>query len=394
MRRLLQLGARQALLPPLERPDLELLRACGLRGDDATVLRQAASSGELIQLASSSAFMWTANCATVIPSCDSGDGRLHMVAANLVAMSHRAREGQQRADQLRILLRPLPGLTVHDPLPGMAALGDEGAANHVRLCGEQGIGHHLFVHGRAGPVTDAGPRRHPARQTLAASMAVCRLAGLDTAHVVHARQHPAAIDAGAFHNDVVMVGALDRLLLHQTALVDQSAILAELSHRIPDLRIAEISESQLPLTEAITSYLFNSQLLSTRDGIILVAPKQAGEGRAGACLRRLVDEGMITRYELLDLDESMANGGGPACLRLRVPLTQAEEAAFPAGLMLDESRIVILEGWVDRHYRDRVLPGDLGDPLMIDEGRRALVDLCALLGLPAIYGFQPPLQGT
>jgi succinylarginine dihydrolase len=151
-------------------------------------------------------------------------------------------------------------------------------------------------------------------------MAVCELAGLDRAHVVHARQHPAAIDAGAFHNDVVMVGALDRLLLHQTALVDQSAVLAELSQpRSQACASPRSPRASCRSPRRSRSYLFNSQLMSTREGIVLVAPKQAGEGRAGACLRRLVDEGMITRYELLDLDESMANGGGPACLRLRVP---------------------------------------------------------------------------
>jgi succinylarginine dihydrolase len=384
MRLLLELGACQALLPPLERPDLGLLRECGLRGDDAGVLAAAATHPELLQLASSSAFMWSANCATVVPSADSADHRLHLVCANLVAMSHRAREGMARASQLRRLLAGIPSATVHDPLPPLLALGDEGAANHVRLCGADGVGQHLFVYGRGeGALTaDRGPRRLPARHTQAASMAVARIAGLVDGRVLFARQHPAAIDAGAFHNDVVMVGDGDLLLLHQTALVDQPAVLAELARRVPGLRIAELTEGELPLSEAVRSYLFNSQLIATAAGTVLVAPSQASEGRAGACLRRLVEQGLVARVAYVELGESMANGGGPACLRLRVPLTAAELADFPACLRLDHARIASLEGWVDRHYRDRLLPGDLHDPALIDEGRRALTELGELLALP------------
>jgi succinylarginine dihydrolase len=391
MRLLLELGACQALLPPLERPDLGLLRACGLEGDDASVLAAAASQPELLQLASSSAFMWTANCATVVPSADSSDRRLHLVCANLMAMSHRAREGVARASQLRQLLGAMPGASVHDPLPPLLALGDEGAANHTRLCGDDGIGMHLFVYGRGEPAGDAagsGPRRLPARHTLAASMAVARLGRLDGTRVLFARQHPAAIDAGAFHNDVVMVGDGGLLLLHQTALVDQPAVLAELAARVPGLRVAEIAEGELPLAEAVRSYLFNSQLIATAAGTVLVAPSQASEGRAGASLRRLVEQGVVARIAYVDLGESMANGGGPACLRLRLPLTAAELNAFPAGLRLDHQRIALLEGWVDQYYRDRLLPGDLHDPALIDEGRRALAELNRLLALPPPGGIQ------
>ena len=386
MRLLLELGACQALLPPLPRPDLGLLRACGLSGDDGEVLRAAAGQSELLQLASSSAFMWTANCATVVPSADSADRRLHLVCANLMAMSHRAREGAARAGQLRGLLAGMPSAMVHDPLPPLLALGDEGAANHVRLCGADGIGQHLFVYGRGELDGDSGPRRLPARHTLAASRAVARIARLPEARVLFARQHPVAIDAGAFHNDVVMVGDGDLLLLHQAAMADQPAVLAELARRIPGLRVAEIAEGELPLAEAVRTYLFNSQLIATATGTVLVAPSQAGEGRAAACLRRLVEQGLVARVVHVDLGESMANGGGPACLRLRVPLTSAELAEFPACLRLDHERIGRLEGWVDRHYRDRLLPGDLHDPALIGEGQRALAELAGLLALPPCSG--------
>ncbi len=382
MRLVLELGADQALLPPLPRPDLGLLRACGFSGDDHAVLGAAAQEPGLLALASASAFMWTANCATVVPSVDSTDARLHLVCANLAAMAHRAREGPARARQLRALFAGLPSALVHEPLPPLQALGDEGAANHTRLCGDDGVGHHLFVYGRGGDAGGPGPPRLPARQALAASQAVARIAGLPRARALFARQHPAAIDAGAFHNDVVMVGADGLLLLHQAALVDQPALLAELARRVPGLRIAEIPEDELPLAEAVQSYLFNSQLIATATGTVLVAPSPAGEGRAGRCLRRLVEQGLLARVALVELGESMANGGGPACLRLRVPLTATEHAQLPAGVRLDHARIAALEAWVDQNYRERLLPGDLADPALLDEGERALSALARLLADP------------
>jgi succinylarginine dihydrolase len=377
MRQVLALGVPQAWLPPLPRPDLALLRAAGFTGDDDTVLAAAAREPHLLHLATSSAFMWTANCATVIPAADSGDGRCHVVAANLVAMSHRAREGVPRAAQLRALLGRLDGVMVHDPLPALGDLGDEGAANHSRVWSPGRPAVHLFVHGRAGGERSA--TRLPARQTREAGAAVARLAGLAESQVLHVRQHPAAIDAGAFHNDVVMVGDGARILLHAHAWHDQAAVLAELRRRIPGLLVAEITEEELSLEEAVASYLFNSQLLSTPHGVVLVAPAQAGDGRAGAAVRRLLDEGFIARALFLDLGESMANGGGPACLRLRLPLVRHTLPHMAEGMLLDEGRIAALERWVDRHYREVLTAADLVDPALAGEWIAAARDLRMLV---------------
>lgn len=373
MRQVLALGVPQAWLPPLARPDLALLRSAGFSGNDAAVLRAAASEPHLLHLATSSAFMWTANCATVVPAGDSADGRCHVVPANLVAMSHRAREGEARAGQLRTVLAAVDGVVVHDPLPPLADLGDEGAANHSRVWAPGTPAVHLFVHGRAGG--ERQTTRLPARQTREAGAAVARLAGLTEAQVLHIRQHPAAIDAGAFHNDVVMVGDRERVLVHAEAWVDQAAVLGELRRRVPGLRVAEIASSDLTLAEAVASYLFNSQLMTTAHGVVLVAPAQAGEGRAGAVVRRLVDDGFIARALFLDLGESMANGGGPACLRVRLPLTASARDRLAPGMLLDEARITALEGWVDRHYREHLDRADLADPALIDEWMAAETDL-------------------
>ena len=365
MRQVLALGVPQGWLPPLPRPDLALLRGAGFSGSDAEVLRAAVAEPHLLHLATSSAFMWTANCATVIPASDSGDGRCHVVSANLVAMSHRAREGLARAAQLRQRLSAVDGLVVHDPLPALGDLGDEGAANHSRVWAPGTAAVHLFVHGRRG-----GERLAtllPARQTREAGAAVARIAGLGPAQVLHLRQHPAAIDAGAFHNDVVMVGDGARILVHEQAWVDQRAALDELRRRIPALLVAEIPVADLTLAETVASYLFNSQLLTTPQGVVLVAPQHAREGRAGAVVRRLLDSGFIARAVFLDLGESMANGGGPACLRLRLPLPARSLGRLPAGMLLDEARIGALEGWVDRYYREVLGPDDLADPCLSEE---------------------------
>src|SRR5262249_53263370 len=162
------LGVPQAVLPPLPRPDVGFLRQVGFPGSDAEVMAQAAASAPyLLRLAMSSAFMWVANAATVIPSSDSADSRCHVVVANLAATAHRALEGSARAAMLRLLFRDSNLVVVHDPLPPNPVLSDEGAANHCRLAAPQADGgYHLFVYGRARDTQKRDlPHRFPTRQS-------------------------------------------------------------------------------------------------------------------------------------------------------------------------------------------------------------------------------------
>lgn len=196
MKRLHDLGAPQAVLPPHPRPDLDILRRLGFGsdrpGDDGPALLQRAAheAPELLARASSASAMWTANAATVSPSADTQDGRLHFTPANLSASLHRSIEAPQTARILQRIFSDPAHFAHHPPLP--SSLGDEGAANHTRLASEYGApGLELFVYGASltpvskagqdddsGPIGETGeigqadaarPMRFPARQLREAS---------------------------------------------------------------------------------------------------------------------------------------------------------------------------------------------------------------------------------
>ena len=395
MRRLAALGIPQAVIPPLPRPDTDWLRRIGFAGSDGEVLAKAAQADPVLLAACYSASsMWTANAATFCPSSDSGDGRAHVTPANLSGQVHRSLEAPRTAALLRALF-PGPRFAHHDPLPSGNPLGDEGAANHTRLAPSHGApGLQLFVYGRealaaAGGSGAAGPRRFPARQSREASEAVARLHGLVPARLAFAAQNPAAIDAGVFHNDVIAVGNGNTLFCHEAAFRDRGIALRELRRKYAafgagPLRVIEVSTREVPLATAVSTYLFNSQLLSLPGGgMRLLAAAECGEDpRTGKYLRALADRFGI-ESEFADLRQSMRNGGGPACLRLRAVLTDAEWADVPAGVKFNEGLYARLEAWIGTRYRDRLLPADLADPALAEECRAATRGLYGILGLPA-----------
>jgi succinylarginine dihydrolase len=391
MRQVVALGVAQAILPPLPRPDLYSLRQVGFSGTDTDVLRQAAAREPyVLHLAMSSAFMWAANVATVIPSRDSADGCCHIVVANLAATPHRVLEGPARAAMLRHLFAAPHRIAIHDPLPPGPALSDEGAANHCRFAPDPRTpGLHLFVYGQAHDTPAAEvPRRFPARQRLEASRAVARLGELAPDRALFVRQQARAIDAGAFHNDVVMVHAGDRLLLHECALVEQDTVLRYLRQQLPTLQICQVAQRDLSLQQAVKSYLFNSQLLQSPRGYVLLAPLQSSSGPAAKVIRRLYNEGFMAHVLFQDLEQSMAGGGGPACLRLRLPFTAEELASVTPGILLHDAKLARLEAWVKQYYRDTLTPHDLADPQLLRESYEALDALTQLLDLGALYHFQ------
>ena len=395
MRALADRGFAQAVLPPQMRPDLGLLRGLGFTGDDVRILQRAAREAPQLLAASwSASAMWTANAATVSPAADCNDGRTHFTVANLSSKLHRSIESRQTARSLRAIFDDERHFAVHDALPSSSAMADEGAANHSRLArvyGEPGV--ELFVYGRS--EFDASlsmPRRFPARQTLEAGMAVARLHGLQAARCVFAQQHPDAIDQGVFHNDVIAVANGNVLFYHANAFLNEAATLDALRAAAAslafDLQTIRVDEDEISVADAVSSYLFNSQLMTRADGrMLLVAPRECVDNPAvAAYLRRLIEAGgVIAESCSFDLRQSMQNGGGPACLRLRVELTAQQAAAMHQGVMLDDALYGKLTGWVERHYRDRLLPADLADPALMRESRLALEELAGILRLPALY---------
>jgi succinylarginine dihydrolase len=387
------LGLPQGFLPPHERPHLPTLRRLGFTGSDAQVIERAARDApQALALCCSASPMWAANAATVSAGPDTADGRLHFTPANLVSMPHRAIEAPFTGRVLRTLFADENLFAHHDPVPGGATYGDEGAANHGRLSvapADPGVT--LLVYGRE--ALEQGRGRFPARQALEASQAIARAHGLDPQRVVFARQSSQAIDAGAFHNDVVAVANGPVLFAHRAAFADPHALRAALTERLGEaLQFVEVSEAQVPLALAVRSYLFNSQLLSLPDGrgMALVLPEESREeARVYDYLQSLRDVGgPIRELHFVDVRQSMRNGGGPACLRLRVPLTGAQRAAVHPSFLMDAERLSTLRDWVQRHYREQLSPGDLGDPALLDETRRALDELTQLLGVGSLYDFQ------
>jgi succinylarginine dihydrolase len=393
MKRLADLGLPQYVLPPHERPNIGFLRSLGFTGSDARVLEQAWNDAPSFAAAACSASpMWAANAATVTPSADSADGRVHFTPANLVTNLHRSLEHRQTTRALDALFPDQDRFAVHDALPSVAHLADEGAANHVRLCADHGqAGVNLLVWGREAYEPWSGP--YPARQTREASEAIARRHGASSP--VLARQSRAAIAGGTFHNDVVCVGALDTLFHHDLAFEDTAGTHAAIRAAAVgfDPIFVEVSSADLPLADAISSYLFNSMLVSLpgEDRLTLICPTETRDNaRSHAVAQGLTSSnGPIGRVEYVDVRQSMRNGGGPACLRLRVVVTEAEQAATNPAMRMTDTLHARLSQWGSAHYRDTLTPADLTDPALLDESRRALDELTGILDLGSdFYPFQ------
>ncbi len=365
-------GLAQGFLLPLPRPNGQLLRDLAV---DASAPRQ------LLAAAWSASSMWTANAATVSPAPDTADGRCHLTPANLVTMPHRAQEWQDTQAQLKIAFGDERHFRVHDAVP--PSFGDEGAANHMRFCeghGAQGV--EVFVYGTQGG-------KFPARQHEQASRAVARLHGLDPERSVFIEQNPAAIAAGAFHNDVVAVANERVLFTHERAFADQQGAYDAITAAFPALQVVEVPESAVSLEEAIRTYLFNAQLLSLPTAgsgpgaggeMALVVPEECRESAEvwAWCEGMLAGNGPIRQVIPVDVRQSMANGGGPACLRLRVV---ADPATVDQRFLLDEAKADRIEAVIGEMWPEAINPGDIGSEalaLQVIEAREALLTVLSL----------------
>ncbi len=394
MKLVADLGIPQAILPPQIRPDLAMLRALGFEGSEKEIVLNAhRADPALLTSCYSSSAMWAANAATVSPSSDAADRKPHITPANLVSRFHRSLEATQTAAQLRSIFDPETGFAHHAALTCSPLLADEGAANHTRLCAafdQPGV--QLFVYGRDGfddesEASAPPPTRYPARHTLQASQAIARLHKLDPNAVVFARQSAIAIDAGVFHNDVIAVGNQNVLLYHAQAFVEEDRVIGQLQQcfqRIcgQKLILLRIDSAEMSLAAAVKTYFFNSQLLTLPNGMMtLIAPIECQEDIIAQTTigRLLFSGGPIKSVHYVDLRQSMQNGGGPACLRLRMVLTEREQSAMHPGVIFNEALYGKLVPWVNSFYRNQLSPDDLSDPRLLVESREAHSSLQRIL---------------
>ncbi len=366
MRANLRLGLVQGFFMPLDRPNNGWL--VGLATD------MAGAEPHIRAAAFSASAMWAANAATVSPAPDSTDGRCHLSAANLLTMAHRSHEWPGTLAQLQVAFADTQHFAVHAAVP--PPYGDEGAANHMRLCpthGEAGI--EIFVYGKTG-----GP--FPARQHLEASKAVARAHRLDPAKTLFIQQAERAIAAGAFHNDVVAVANENVLFTHEAAFEEPEAAYAAIQSAMPSAEIIVVPENRVSLADAVQSYLFNAQLVTLPDaqGMTLILPLEAQENVAvwGWLTEMVAGNGPIRRLVPVDVRQSMANGGGPACLRLRVV---ADPAHVDARFLADETKLDAMAAVIAAHWPESIAPEQIGDPALIAQvqaARLALLDICGL----------------
>ncbi len=396
MRLLHDLGIVQGVIPPQMRPNISMLQHLGFSGaHDLDILEKAyAYSPDLIAIAYSSSSMWTANAATISPSCDTADGKVHITPANLLTEFHRSLEPPFTASLLKKIFSNEKHFVHHPPLPSHPIFADEGAANHIRLAPSHDMpGVEIFVYGRTFKGSqNAGPTKFPARQTHEGAQAIARLHGLHEKRTLFLQQSKEAIDTGVFHNDVISVGNTSFFLSHEHAFEEPRALSILQDHCrhagfSPSCHVVKACE--MSLKEAVASYLFNSEVVTLPNGTMaLIAPAECHEIKSAKnTLHKLLEDPLmpISTVQYVDLKESMHNGGGPACLRLRVALTQQELEAVHPHVLFNDTLYETLVAWAHRHFRDRLILKDLLDPLLMQETRQALEDLATLLHLPHLY---------
>lgn len=371
MRANLALGLTQGIFLPHPRPDHRWLAELGTDIENADAALAANSM--------SASAMWAANAATVSPAPDAADGRCHLTVANLKTMAHRSHEWPATLAQLQLAFADSSHFEVHGPVP--PAFGDEGAANHMRLAPEHGeAGVEVFVYGIAGGA-------FPARQHIEASKAIARLHKLDPDRTIFAQQSEEAIAAGAFHNDVVAVANERVLFAHEKAFADKESLVARLGRLVPGFEYVEVPDSEVPLADAVSSYLFNGQLVTPAGGqATLVAPTECRETPFvwSWIERHLAGNGPIRHVEIVDVRQSMANGGGPACLRLRVV---AEPAAVDPRFLADEPKLDRIAEIVRTRWPVEIDNSDLKRPALIRDIEHARVSLLDGLDLgELVYG--------
>lgn len=400
MKFMMDLGLKQGILPPQERPFLPALEQIGFPGTRESIINEAARYAPwAFRYVSSASSMWAANAATVTPSLDSAAKRVQFTSANLNTKFHRSLEARKTEEILRLIFENPVFFEHHTPLAQHKLFSDEGAANHTRLGkSHSDPGIHLFAYGNS-QITDTQivPEKYPARQSMEATQAITKLHQIYDKQVVLAQLNPGAIDAGVFHLDVILTGNENLLFLHEEAMLDQDNVLQQLRTKLEqlsdgDLMSIVVPSNRISLEQAVQSYLFNSQIITLPDGqMTMIAPSECLQiPEVASYLSELAEDksNPIHGIHYINLMQSMKNGGGPACLRLRVILNDNEIEAMNQNFLLNDSLYQELVVWVKKHYRDHLKPSDLTDPKLVNESYAALDELTQIMNMGSIYDFQ------
>ncbi len=376
------------------------MRALGFTGADRNIPGKAfkVAPDILFQL-SSAAPMWAANAATITPSIDSIDNHVHFTPANLCTMFHRSIEWATTSNVLKAIFPDPIYFTHHAPLPPGEYFPDEGAANVTRFCNDiVGVGVHLLVFGKYTMRTNTMlPAKFPSRHAYETTQSIIRSHQLYPERVIVAQQHPNSIDKGVFHNDVISVSNKNVFFYHSQAFLDQEYVLDDIRKKvgkfcdIPPIFI-EVHADKIPMGMAVQTYLFNSQIVTTPDGMMaMICPEECKKYDEVVQFLNQLEKTPGTPIESIhyvNLSQSMQNGGGPACLRNRIVLNQKELNATNPAVFLDEKLYKRIGDWINKHYRDSLNPEDLADPKLVDECQSALNELTQILKIGSIYSFQ------
>jgi len=285
----------------------------------------------------SSSFMWTANMATIIPSWDSKDGRIMMIPANLNSNCHRRLEATITSEFLQHL--SAHHLKVSPPsLLG----GDEGAANHMRLGSLDSEGLHVFVHNH--------PEIGIGRQSKFASQDIIKQCQIKSSVLLE--QNREAVTAGVFHNDVIAMSCMNYLIYHEKAFHFDAinTLLNEWkkSHQ-SELNVYCVNHDELSLDESIQNYFFNASWFEIENKRVIILPIECRDPKIQDLIERLIEKNFFNEVYYLDLKQSMRNGGGPACLRLRLPLQENEFHCFPKDLIVTHQKLDELKEWIENY---------------------------------------------
>ena len=391
MKLLIDLGIPQGIFLPHERPDLNFLRSNGFLGSEADIVASAAKKSNLLLNQSYSASsMWAANAATFSPSADSQDSIAHITPANLFSMPHRRIEAEFTYQQLNIIFNR-SHFKIHKPINSSDLMGDEGAANHLRIANhhlDKGI--QIFVYGRDSSQEISNV---VARQSKAASEYIANSHKLDMEQTFFLKQNIKAINSGSFHNDIVSLSTENVFIFHEEAFNDSKNEIQKIRNAFKvedECFFIEILKNDIPLDILVNSYLLNSQLVRNPSGdmtfIMPIEVKNYPE--CTEWLARIKENSPIKDFKYIDIKQSMMNGGGPACLRFKIVVNENEFNNINSNFLLTPVLIKKLESLIKNSYRDTLEIRDLADPELINESYTILDNLTQIFKTGSIYNFQ------